>query len=62
MTKSRFIKVKCEDCGNEQTAFSKPAMNVKCLVCGKTLIECTGGIGKLKATVVTELECNNVRI
>lgn len=37
--KSKFLKIKCEDCGSEQIAFSHPAMEVKCLVCGKTLIQ-----------------------
>ena len=37
--KSKFLKVKCEDCGSEQIAFSNPAMEVKCLVCGKTLMQ-----------------------
>jgi len=32
------MKVKCEDCGSEQIAFSNPAMEVKCLVCGKALM------------------------
>ncbi|MCC7568592.1 MAG: 30S ribosomal protein S27e [Candidatus Methanofastidiosa archaeon] len=53
---SKFIKVKCEDCGNEQAAFSKPSTNVRCVVCGKTLIECTGGLGNVKAPIVAELE------
>lgn len=53
---SKFIKVKCEDCGNEQNVFNKPASSVKCLVCGKTLVECTGGLGDVKSTVVSELE------
>ena len=53
---SKFIKVKCEDCGNEQNVFNKPATSVRCLVCGKTLIECTGGLGEIKSTVVSELE------
>jgi len=56
MTRSKFIKVKCEDCGNEQTIFNKPAMSVRCLVCGNTLVECTGGLGKICGTVITELE------
>ena len=37
--KSKFLKVKCDDCGSEQIVFSNPAMDVKCLVCGKTLVE-----------------------
>lgn len=53
---SKFLKIKCGDCGNEQTAFEKPASDVKCLVCGKTLITSTGGKGKINATVLEVLE------
>lgn len=35
--KSKFINVKCQDCGNEQITFNKPATHVKCNVCGATL-------------------------
>lgn len=37
--KSKFFKVKCEDCGSEQIVFGNPAMEVKCLVCGKALVQ-----------------------
>jgi len=56
MTKSKFVKVKCEDCGNEQVVFNKPSTNVKCMVCGKTLVDCKGGLGDIKANIVAELE------
>ena len=41
-----FVKVKCE-CKNEQVIFSKPAGQVKCLVCGAVLAENTGGKGAI---------------
>jgi small subunit ribosomal protein S27e len=50
----KFIKVKCQDCGNEQIAFSRPATTVVCTVCGTTLIKTTGGKGIVKGTVVGE--------
>ncbi|HHN81434.1 MAG TPA: 30S ribosomal protein S27e [Methanomicrobia archaeon] len=53
---SKFVKIKCDDCGNEQVVFSKPASSVRCLVCGKTVIECTGGLGEFKSKIVAELE------
>jgi small subunit ribosomal protein S27e len=37
--KSKFLKVKCDDCGSEQVVFGNPAMEVKCLICGKTLLQ-----------------------
>ncbi len=48
---SNFVTVKCDECGNEQTVFDKPAGDVKCLVCDAVLVEATGGRG----TVVAEL-------
>jgi len=49
---SEFIKVKCEKCKNEQIIFEKPAMDVKCLVCGNVLAESTGGKAKVKAKIL----------
>ncbi|MFH1978087.1 MAG: 30S ribosomal protein S27e [Candidatus Aenigmatarchaeota archaeon] len=49
----KFLKVKCE-CKNEQVIFEKPSSEVKCLVCGKTLAEPTGGKAKILATVLGE--------
>ncbi len=54
--KSKFIRVKCPDCENVQTIFDHPSTVVKCLVCGRTLAEPTGGKGKIKAEVVEVLE------
>ena len=53
---STFLRVKCPDCENEQVVFDHPAVIVKCLVCGRTLIEPTGGRGRLKAEVLEVLE------
>uniref|UniRef100_A0A7C3YQP3 Small ribosomal subunit protein eS27 n=1 Tax=Geoglobus ahangari TaxID=113653 RepID=A0A7C3YQP3_9EURY len=55
VTKSKFIKVKCPDCENEQVIFDHPATHVKCLVCGRTLAEPTGGKGKIKAEIIQVL-------
>nr|6SKF_Ax Chain Ax, 30S ribosomal protein S27e [Thermococcus kodakarensis]6SKG_Ax Chain Ax, 30S ribosomal protein S27e [Thermococcus kodakarensis] len=52
MPRSRFLRVKCIDCGNEQIVFSHPATPVRCLVCGATLVEPTGGKGIIKAKVL----------
>ncbi|MFO7992404.1 MAG: 30S ribosomal protein S27e [Thermoplasmata archaeon] len=54
--KSSFIKVKCADCSNEQITFRKPAMEVKCLVCGAKLSEPTGGEADLTGEIVEEVE------
>ena len=34
--KSKFLKVLCTKCKNEQIIFNKSASKVKCLVCGAT--------------------------
>jgi small subunit ribosomal protein S27e len=53
--KSKFLKVVCSKCKNEQIIFNKSTSNVKCLVCGTDLSEVTGGKTKIKAKVVQVL-------
>lgn len=55
-TKSKFIKVRCNKCKNEQIVFGKAASNVKCLVCDELLLEPTGGKSKIRARVLEVLE------
>ena len=51
-TESKFLKVTCSKCKNEQIIFNKASSKVKCLVCGSELSEPTGGKAKIKAKVV----------
>ncbi|HLD02674.1 MAG TPA: 30S ribosomal protein S27e [Candidatus Nanoarchaeia archaeon] len=53
---SRFIKVRCAKCKNEQIIFGKPCTKINCLVCGKPLAEPAGGKGKIKGRVLEVLE------
>lgn len=53
---SRFIKVRCNKCKNEQIVFGKPSSEVNCLVCGINLVETTSGKGKIKARILEVLE------
>jgi len=53
---SKFLKVKCADCGNEQVIFSRAATKVGCLACGATLATPTGGSAVVKAEIVAQLE------
>ncbi len=53
---SRFIKIRCPKCKNEQIIFGKSSTTVKCLVCGKVLAEPTGGKSKVKARILEVLE------
>lgn len=53
---SKFIKIRCPKCKNEQITFGKTASKVVCLVCGKTLAEPTGGKSRVKARILEVLE------
>jgi len=54
--RSRFIRVKCPDCGNEQMVFDHVASSVKCNVCGAVLAEPTGGKTAVKGEIVASQE------
>ncbi len=47
-----FLRVKCEKCKNEQVIFERPSNIVKCLVCGETLAEPSGGKAMVKAKIL----------
>ena len=53
---SKFIKVRCPKCKNEQIMFGKSSIRVHCLVCQKSLAEPTGGKTKVKARILEVLE------
>jgi small subunit ribosomal protein S27e len=50
--KSRFVKVRCTKCKNEQIIFNKASTLVKCLVCGEVLAEPSGGVAKIKGQLL----------
>ena len=54
--KSKFIKVRCNKCKNEQIIFEKPSSKIECLVCGAPLSGPTGGKGKIVARLLEVLE------
>jgi small subunit ribosomal protein S27e len=54
--KSKFLKLICSKCKNEQVVFNKAATDVKCLVCGAELAESFGGKAKIKSKVVQVLD------
>ncbi len=54
--KSKFIKVRCKKCKNEQIIFGKAASEIKCLVCESVLASPTGGKTRIKAKVLEVLE------
>jgi small subunit ribosomal protein S27e len=53
---SKFVKVKCEKCKNEQMVFEKAASIVRCLVCDEILAESTGGKARLNVKAVPKQE------
>lgn len=53
---SKFVKVRCPKCKNEQIIFGKAAININCLVCGKVLAEPTGGKSRVKSRILEVLE------
>lgn len=55
-TASKFVKIRCPKCKNEQIIFGKVASSVGCLVCSKTLAEPTGGKSKIRSRVLEVLE------
>lgn len=57
-TKSRFLKVKCNDCGNEQVIFGCAASEIKCIVCDKIIAVSTGGKTLVKTEILEVLDKN----
>ena len=53
---SKFIKVRCPKCKNEQIIFGKSSSKIICLVCNKVLAESTGGKTRVKARILEVLE------
>ncbi|MEM5820482.1 MAG: 30S ribosomal protein S27e [Candidatus Aenigmatarchaeota archaeon] len=54
---SKFLRVICLKCRNEQIIFEKASTIVKCLNCGQIIAKPTGGKAKLeKVEVIEEIE------
>ncbi len=54
--RSRFVRVKCQKCGNEQVVFGSAVNIVKCSVCGTELAEPSGGKALIKGEIVSVFE------
>ncbi len=54
--RSKFFRVKCPDCENEQVVFEMASSVVDCAVCGHILAEPTGGKATIKAEILAALE------
>jgi len=47
-----FVKVKCHECGNEQTVFGRCATKVQCSKCKVDLAHPTGGKAAIKGEIL----------
>ena len=54
--KSKFIKVRCKDCENEQVLFDKASTTVSCHICGSKLAFPNGGKAKIKGEILEVIE------
>ena len=53
---SKFVKVRCKDCENEQVLFDKASTTVSCHICGSKLANPTGGKAKIKGELLEVIE------
>ena len=53
--KSKFVRIKCGKCKNEQVIFEKATTPVKCLSCGATIGTPAGGKIQIDGRVVEVL-------
>ena len=55
MPESRFLRVQCRKCKNDQVVYNKTTLAAKCLKCGEILAEPTGGDAFIKGKVLEVL-------
>jgi len=53
---SKFIKVRCKDCENEQVLFNKASTEVSCHICGSKLAVPAGGKAIIKGEILEVIE------
>ena len=54
--RSKFLIVKCLECGNEQTVFSNATTIVKCNICDGILAEPTSGRAVIQGEIINVFE------
>ena len=54
--RTRFLRVRCSDCENEQLVYSHVSSVVRCKVCSKTLAVPRGGKAEIKVTILEVME------
>ncbi|MEM0472796.1 MAG: 30S ribosomal protein S27e [Sulfolobales archaeon] len=50
--RSRFVRVRCPQCGNEQVIFDHATFPVRCFICGTQLVRSTGGKAIINGEVI----------
>lgn len=55
MPKSKFLRIACKKCKNDQVVFSKASTLVKCTKCDSKLIIPTGGEAELEGKILQKL-------
>jgi len=53
---SRFVKLRCHKCKNEQIIFGKATSEINCLVCNQVIASPSGGKARIKARILEILE------
>lgn len=54
--KSKFIRVRCNDCENEQVLFDRCSTTILCHICGSKLAIPHGGKAKIKGKILEIVE------
>lgn len=54
--KSKFVKVRCKDCENEQVLFNKSSSVVSCHICGSKLAIPKGGKAEITGELLEVIE------
>lgn len=54
--RSRFLQVRCSDCGNEQIVFGNASTVVNCNVCDGVLAKPTGGKSRILGKILDLFE------
>jgi small subunit ribosomal protein S27e len=54
--RSKFIKVRCNDCENEQVLFDRASTTVLCHICGSKLAVPGGGKAVIKGKILETIE------
>ena len=55
-SKSSFILIQCEKCGNERIIFSHSATNIKCEKCNETIVKSTGGKSEISGNQIRRVD------